>query len=82
MSPKPECFHATRSADRLPTAIGIFNSVQGLSIATGPILGGLIVQNLGWRWTMFVNVPIAVVCLGFGLVYFGVTHAPRTICWA
>lgn len=53
---------------RLPTAVGIFNSVQGLSIAAGPILGGLIVQYLGWRWTMFVNVPIAVLCLILGLV--------------
>jgi len=53
---------------RLPTAIGIFNSVQGLSIAAGPILGGLIVQYLGWRWTMFVNVPIAVLCLVLGIV--------------
>lgn len=53
---------------RLPTAIGIFNSVQGLSIAAGPILGGLIVQYLGWRWTMFVNVPIAVLCLILGLI--------------
>ena len=54
--------------DRLPTAIGIFNSVQGLSIAAGPILGGLIVQGLGWRWTMFVNVPIAVLCLVLGAI--------------
>ncbi|MFH5877871.1 MFS transporter [Arthrobacter sp. NA-172] len=51
---------------RLPTAIGIFNSVQGLSIAAGPILGGLIVQYLGWRGTMFVNVPVAIVCLAWG----------------
>lgn len=52
---------------RLPTAIGIFNSVQGLAIAAGPILGGIIVQNLGWRWTMFVNVPVAALCLILGL---------------
>lgn len=51
---------------RLPAAIGIFNSVQGLSIAAGPVVGGVLVQNFGWRWTMFVNVPIAVVCLVVG----------------
>lgn len=54
--------------DRLPGAIGIFNSVQGLAIAAGPIVGGAIVQFGGWRWTMFINVPIAVVCLIVGFV--------------
>ncbi len=53
---------------RLPAAIGIFNSVQGLSIAAGPVVGGVLVQNFGWRWTMFVNVPIAVVCLVVGII--------------
>ncbi len=51
---------------RLPAAIGIFNSVQGLSIAAGPIVGGVIVQAGGWRWTMFVNVPIAIICMVIG----------------
>lgn len=61
---------------RLPTAIGIFNSVQGLSIAAGPILGGLIVQGLGWRWTLFVNVPISVVCLVLGLILLREVRIP------
>ena len=63
---------------RLPAAIGIFNSVQGLSIAAGPILGGLIVHSLGWRWTMFVNVPIAVLCLALGVVLLREVKIPTT----
>ncbi|MFE4952383.1 MFS transporter [Leifsonia sp. NPDC056665] len=63
---------------RLPTAIGIFNSVQGLSIAVGPIIGGLIVQYLGWRWTMFVNLPIAVLCLILGLVLLREVRIPTS----
>ncbi|MEH1016254.1 MFS transporter [Micromonospora sp. CPCC 206060] len=57
--------------ERLPSAIGIFNSVQGLSIAAGPVLGGVIVQALGWRWTMFINVPVAVLCLILGAAALG-----------
>ena len=53
---------------RLPTAIGIFNSVQGCRSLPGRSCGGLIVQSLGWRWTMFVNVPIAVLCLVLGVL--------------
>lgn len=55
-------------ADQLPTAIGVVNSVQGLSIAAGPIIGGAIVQSSGWRWTMFLNVPIAAACLLLGIM--------------
>ena len=51
---------------RLPAAIGIFNSVQGLSIAAGPLVGGAVVEAGGWRWTMYLNVPVALVCLLLG----------------
>jgi EmrB/QacA subfamily drug resistance transporter len=51
---------------RLPAAIGIFNSVQGLSIAAGPVLGGAVVEAGGWRWTMYLNVPLALACLLLG----------------
>lgn len=63
---------------RLPTAIGVFNSVQGLSIAAGPLLGGVLVQDLGWRWTMFINVPIAALCLVLGLVLLREVKIPTT----
>ena len=37
--------------------------------ALGPVLGGLITDTIGWRWIFFVNVPIGLVALVFGLRY-------------
>jgi EmrB/QacA subfamily drug resistance transporter len=48
-------------------AFGMFGTVVGLSMAVGPLLGGLLIEaggdRDGWRWVFFVNLPLGVVCL-------------------
>jgi EmrB/QacA subfamily drug resistance transporter len=44
-------------------AIGMWGAVFGLSMALGPVLGGALVDSIGWRSVFFVNVPIGVVAL-------------------
>jgi EmrB/QacA subfamily drug resistance transporter len=39
-------------------SIAWLGSVGGIALALGPVLGGLIVTYLGWRWIFFINVPI------------------------
>jgi EmrB/QacA subfamily drug resistance transporter len=40
-----------------------------LAPALGPVLGGLLVTDLSWRWVFYVNVPIGAVALLFGLIF-------------
>lgn len=40
--------------------MGILASVFGLADVLGPILGGVITDNLGWRGVFFVNVPVGI----------------------
>ncbi|MDM7916721.1 MAG: MFS transporter, partial [Candidatus Eisenbacteria bacterium] len=39
---------------------GIFGSVWGFAGLVGPLLGGIIVHTLSWRWVFYVNVPFGV----------------------
>jgi EmrB/QacA subfamily drug resistance transporter len=41
-------------------AIGIWAGVSAMALAIGPLVGGLIVDNLNWNWIFFINVPVGV----------------------
>ncbi|MDT3443844.1 MULTISPECIES: MFS transporter [unclassified Pseudofrankia] len=52
-------------ADRT-RAIGVWSAVAGIALVVGPLLGGLIVDGLGWRWIFWINVPISLVSIAAG----------------
>ena len=53
---------------------GLMGGVFGISTVIGPLLGGLIVDNLSWRWIFYVNLPIGIVAF---VVLQLVLHTPR-----
>jgi EmrB/QacA subfamily drug resistance transporter len=43
------------------TAIGIWAGVSALALAIGPLVGGIIVQQINWNWIFFINVPVGLI---------------------
>lgn len=47
--------------DRRGAAMGIWGATAGMATLVGPILGGVLVDGLGWEWIFFINVPVGIV---------------------
>lgn len=58
-------------------AIGIWGSVFGISIALGPVLGGVLVGSAGWRSIFWINVPVALVGIALTLRFVPESPARR-----
>jgi EmrB/QacA subfamily drug resistance transporter len=48
-------------------AIAIWGATIGAAVASGPLVGGLLTEGLGWRWVFFVNVPVGAFALAVAL---------------
>ncbi|MBJ7355380.1 MAG: MFS transporter [Thermoleophilaceae bacterium] len=49
--------------DKRATAVGLWGAAAAVAAATGPPLGGFLVDSGSWRWIFFVNIPIGLFVL-------------------
>src|SRR5258708_11675252 len=61
------------------TIMGIWGGIGGLAGASGPMVGGLITQTLGWHWIFWVNVPIGVIAALLVPQKLSESFGPRTL---
>ena len=43
---------------KLGIAIGIWSGIVGLGTAIGPLIGGLLAEEVDWRWVFYINIPL------------------------
>ncbi|HHX34362.1 MAG TPA: MFS transporter [Gammaproteobacteria bacterium] len=64
-------------------AFGFFGTIVGVSVAIGPVIGGLLIQlgglEIGWRLTFLINVPVGILTIVLALLWFPrpLIHKPK-----
>src|SRR5882757_11330364 len=65
-------------AEKRGTAIGLFSAVTGLAVASGPLVGGAVVNGLDWNWIFWINVPIGLLAIPLVLNRIKESFGPDT----
>jgi EmrB/QacA subfamily drug resistance transporter len=58
-------------------ALGIFSGVTGFALIIGPAVGGLISENLGWRWVFWINLPIGMIAIALATARLRESFGPK-----
>ena len=59
-------------------AIGVWDGVFGLSMALGPLLGGVLVGAAGWRGIFWANIPVGLAAISLTALFVPDSKAPRS----
>ena len=58
-------------------AIGVWGGVFGLSMAMGPVVGGALVDSVGWRGVFWVNIPVGIAAILFTALFVPLTRISK-----
>ncbi|WP_261989253.1 MFS transporter [Streptomyces sp. uw30] len=55
-------------------AYGIWGAVNGLAIASGPLIGGALTEHISWQWIFWLNVPLGLALLPLARLRLAESH--------
>jgi EmrB/QacA subfamily drug resistance transporter len=64
-------------AERRGAAMGALQGLTGLSVASGPVIGGAVAQGIDWPWIFWVNVPIGLLAVPLVLTRIPESRGPQ-----
>ena len=70
--------HEYRGPD-IGGAIAIWGATVGAAVASGPLVGGILTDTLGWRWVFFVNVPVGAFAMFVALTKMGESRDEQAV---
>jgi EmrB/QacA subfamily drug resistance transporter len=65
-------------AGRRGAVVGVWGGIAGIAVASGPLIGGAVVQGLDWHWIFWVNVPIGLAATVLSVRRLAESHGPAT----
>ncbi|MGB3126859.1 MAG: MFS transporter [Pseudomonas sp.] len=64
------------------SAIGVWAGCGGIAMATGPLVGGVLIETLGWRSIFFANLPLGLLAIGLSARLAASVIQPRAQGWS
>jgi EmrB/QacA subfamily drug resistance transporter len=61
--------HNAFPAEEKGKALGIWSSITGIGLALGPVVGGILVSALNWRWIFYINLPLAALSIALNYLF-------------
>jgi EmrB/QacA subfamily drug resistance transporter len=69
---------AAVSPEKRGVALGAWGGIGGLAVASGPLVGGAVVEGISWQWIFWLNVPIGLVLIPLAYLRLKETYGPST----
>jgi EmrB/QacA subfamily drug resistance transporter len=63
-------------AERRGVALGIWGGIAGIAVASGPLVGGLVIEGISWQWIFWLNVPVGLLLVPFAVARLRESHGP------
>jgi EmrB/QacA subfamily drug resistance transporter len=57
-------------------ALGAWSGIAGLAVASGPLVGGAVVDGISWQWIFWLNVPVGILLIPLAYTFLRESHGP------